>query len=112
MSTDALKSLEAWCHFPPIILNAGRCTHPEPDIADEEARNEALAKLNESDPPVDRFIGLNEDKQLEGMDNWTSKVCGDLQQYNKVGGEGTVSYAVNVVSSVRWPGSVTVAKGG
>lgn len=46
------------------------------------------------------------------MDNWTSKVCGDLQNYNKIGGEGTVSYAVNVISSVRWPGAVTVAKSG
>jgi len=26
--------------------------------------------------------------------------------------EGTVSYAVNVVRSLRWPGAVTVAKGG
>lgn len=112
LSTDALKSLEAWCHYPPVILNAGRCTHPEPDIADEEARNDAIAKLNETDPPVDRFKALNEDKQMMGMDNWTVKACGDLQQYNKLGGEGTVSYAVNVISSVRWPGSVTVAKGG
>lgn len=112
MSTDALKALEAWCHYPQVILNAGRCSHPEPNIADEEARNEAIAKLNETDPAVDRFKGLNEDKQVSGMDNWTSKVCGDLQQYNKLGGEGTVSYAVNVISSVRWPGSVTVAKSG
>ena len=46
------------------------------------------------------------------MPNWTSSVRGDMQQYNKIGGEGTVSYAVNVISSVRWPGAVTVAKGG
>lgn len=78
MSTDALKSLEAWQHYPQIILQAGRCSHPEPDIQDEEARNEAIAKLNESDPTVDRLKGINEDKQCEGMDNWTSKVCGDL----------------------------------
>ena len=45
VSTEALKSLEGWCHYPAIILNAGRCTHQEPDIADEEARNEALTKL-------------------------------------------------------------------
>ena len=47
MSTDSLKALENWCHYPPLILNAGRCTHVEPDIADEEARNEAMAKLAE-----------------------------------------------------------------
>lgn len=62
MGTEALKSLEAWCHYPPLILKAGRCTHPEPDIADEEAKNEFLGKLNESDPTVDRFKALNEDK--------------------------------------------------
>lgn len=61
-STDALKSLEAWCHYPPYILNAGRCSHPEPDIADEEARNEAMGKIKEADPEVERFKGLNEDK--------------------------------------------------
>lgn len=112
LGTEALKSLEAWSHYPPLILQAGRCTHPEPDIADEEAKTAAIEALNTSDPTVDRFKTLNEDKQVNGMDNWTSKVCGDLQSYNKVGGEGTISYAVNVLSSVRWPGSVTVAKGG
>ena len=43
---------------------------------------------------------------------WISKVVGDTQQYNKQVGEGTQSYAVNVIKSLRWPGSVTVAKGG
>ena len=41
---------------------------------------------------------------------WISKVVGDTQQYSK--GEGTVSYAVNVLKSVRWPGAITVCKGG
>ena len=62
LATESLKSLEAWSHYPSYILNAGRCSHPEPDIADEEARNEAIAKLAETDPPVDRFKTLNEDK--------------------------------------------------
>lgn len=65
MSTDALKSLESWCHYPPLILNAGRCTHPEPsatEYPDEEVRNDMIAKLQESDPTVERFKGLNEDK--------------------------------------------------
>lgn len=39
-----------------------------------------------------------------------SKVVGDPQQYTK--GEGNITYAVNVIKSVRWPGAVTVAKGG
>ena len=41
---------------------------------------------------------------------WISKVVGDTQQYSK--GEATVSYAVNVLKSVRWPGAITVCKGG
>ena len=41
---------------------------------------------------------------------WISKVVGDTQQYSK--GEGTVSYAVNVLKSIRWPGAITVCKGG
>jgi len=33
--------------------------------------------------------------------------------YAESGGEGeTISYAVNVIKSLRWPGSVTVSKGG
>lgn len=44
---------------------------------------------------------------------WLSKVSGDTQQYNKdKGGEGTNSYAVNIIRSLRWPGAVTVSKGG
>lgn len=61
-STEALKSLENWCHYPPYILNQGRCTHVEPDIADEEARNAAIEEMKTADPPVDRFKALNEDK--------------------------------------------------
>ena len=37
-------------------------------------------------------------------------MCGDNQTYTV--GEGTKSYAVNVIKSMRWPGAVTVAKGG
>lgn len=79
LGTDALRSLEAWCHYPPLILNAGRCTHPVPEGAGGEdgGENEELTKLQESDPTVDRFKALNEDKKVQGMENWTSKVCGD-----------------------------------
>jgi len=41
-----------------------------------------------------------------------AKVCGDTQAYNIAGGEGTKTYAVNVIRSLRWPGAVSVAKGG
>jgi radial spoke head protein 4/6 len=45
--------------------------------------------------------------------SWISKVVGDTQQYNQAPPkEGTVSYAVNVIKSLRWPGAFTVAKGG
>jgi radial spoke head protein 4A len=38
---------------------------------------------------------------------------GDTQQYNLAPPkEGTTSYAVNVIKSLRWPGALTVAKGG
>ena len=38
-----------------------------------------------------------------------AKVCGDTQAYNIAGGEGTKTYAVNVIRSLRWPGAVSVA---
>ena len=44
------------------------------------------------------------------MPAWVTKACGDTQVYRA--GEGTVSYAVNVIESMRWPGAMTVAKGG
>ena len=44
---------------------------------------------------------------------WTSKIVGDVQPFTLVAPkEGTVSYGVNVIRSQRWPGAVTVSKGG
>ena len=43
--------------------------------------------------------------------SFTTKVCGDIQSYTGKGDE-PVSYAVNVIRSLRWPGAVTVSKGG
>ena len=57
---------------------------------------------------------LTEDKPVEGRGaSWVFKVVGDTQPYKAAaeGGEN-VSYAVNVIESLRWPGSVTVAKNG
>ena len=68
--------------------------------------------LNEKDKAEDRFRALNEDAQLFKEASWISKVCGDIQGYNVAGGEGTKTYAVNVIKSLRWPGAVTVAKNG
>lgn len=48
---------------------------------------------------------------VPGMETaWVSKVVGDPQQYTK--GDTPVTYAVNVIKSLRWPGALTVCKGG
>ena len=69
--------------------------------------------MEAKDPTVERFRGLEEHKLFEGeQPSWISKVVGDTHQYSE-GGEGeTISYAINVIRSLRWPGAVTVAKGG
>jgi hypothetical protein len=80
---------------------------------DDEAKEEYMNKLAEEDKTEERFKAINEDVTIPGFETaWQSKVCGDTQQYNKIGGEGTTSYAVNVIRNMRWPGSVTVAKNG
>ena len=69
--------------------------------------------LNESDKAEDKLKAINENIPVPGLDAaWLIKTCGDSQSYNKLGGEGTVSYSVNVIRSLRWPGAVTVAKNG
>lgn len=56
---------------------------------------------------------MTEDKPVEGRDgSWVFKTVGDLQPYKPAGEGENISYAVNVIESVRWPGSVTVAKNG
>lgn len=43
---------------------------------------------------------------------WLKKVVGDQQQYNLLPPkEGTTTYAVLVLKSLRWPGAITVSKG-
>jgi len=111
-STEELKSLEAWGHLFPIILKAGRTTHLEPEGLGEEEAAEAKAALEESDKTEERFRALNEDSPMPGLETaWLSRVVGDTQQYNTAAG-GTQTYAVNVIKSLRWPGAVTVSKGG
>ena len=67
---------------------------------------------------MERFRDIGEHTPYPGLrvdepqPAWLSKVVGDTQQYLE-GAEGdTVSYAVNVIKSLRWPGAVTVSKGG
>ena len=76
-----------------------------------------MASLLEKDPSCDRFRAINEDSAVAGLPagletgfSWVSKVVGDTQSYNQMPPkEGTVSYSVNVIKSLRWPGAVTVA---
>ena len=113
LGTEELRSLEAWSNVYPIVLKSGRTTHQKPTGLDEEAADAKLAELMEEDKTEERFRDINLHEKIPGMETaWISKVLGDTQQYNKQVGEGTQSYAVNVVKSLRWPGSITVAKGG
>lgn len=125
-TTDELKSMEAWGNTHPILLMSGRCVHVAPPGLEEEAANEWKDAMDAKDPTVERFRGINEHKGMPGTitdsadaENpdaegvaFLSKVVGDTQSYTKTSGEGSVSYCVNVIRSLRWPGAVTVAKGG
>ena len=97
-----------------MILKAGTTTHILPSAWSEEKKEEELAKLETDDKTEERFRGINEHNPIAGMETaWLSKVVGDTQQYNQLPPkEGTTTYAVNVIRSLRWPGAVTVAKGG
>ena len=111
--TDELKSLEAWCNLHPNILKVGRTEHVAPEGLDEEAAAEQLAQLEETDKKEERFRAIAEHDKLGDDAAWTSKIIGDNQGYNQIPPkEGTVSYGVNVLRSLRWPGAVTVSKGG
>lgn len=116
--TEELKSLEIWGHQHQAILSHGRVSHAiAPGAADAE---EQMAALNEKEPAIERFKGINDDVPVSGLPagletgfSWISKVCGDTQPYNQLPPkEGTTTYSVNVVKSLRWPGAVTVAQGG
>ena len=80
----------------------------------EEEKDEKMAKLAEEDPVLERYKALNEDVPMTGLEfAWLSKIVGDIQPYNQLPPkEGTVTYAVNVLKSLRWPGAVTVAQNG
>jgi radial spoke head protein 4A len=81
--TEELKSLEVWGNLHPIILKAGRTTHIEPEGMADEEKEEFMAKLADEDKSEERFRGLNEHVPMPGMETaWSTKVCGDVQQYN------------------------------
>jgi radial spoke head protein 4A len=109
--TEELKSLEVWGHAHSIILGVGRTTHIAPQGKTDEEKDEYLALVGEKDPAVDRYRGLNEDGPMPGLETaWLSKLVGDQQPYNQMPPkEGTASYAVNVLKSLRWPGALTAS---
>jgi len=111
--TEELKSLEVWGHRHPMILKAGRISHFVPSTVLEDEKDAYLENLNTADAQVDKYRGLNEDAPMTGMEfSWTTKVVGDPQPYNNLGKEGTSTYAVNVIKSLRWPGALTVSQNG
>ena len=111
-----LADISTWANCHPMILKAGRCTHAAaPEDLDEEKKAEYEDALKTDDPPLEeQFRSISEHTPFgENAPAWTSKIVGDTQTYNSLkDGGNTVSYAVNVIRSVRWPGAVTVAKGG
>lgn len=118
---EELKTLEAWGNTYPIILKAGTCTLIAPAGMTEDEEAEWRTKNEEEDPTVELFRAVNEHKGMPGTFKeegdpgvaWLSKLVGDPQVYTKAGeGAGSVTYCVNVLKSLRWPGAVTVSKGG
>ena len=112
-SLAELNSNEAWGHHYPNILNAGRITHLAPDVPEDQVEEE-LAKLEEEDKVLERLMGVNEDNPIKPLETaWLFKIVGDDQPYNPAGEEeGTLTYAANVIKSLRWPGAYTVAYNG
>lgn len=120
-TNEELKASEAWGNTYPIILKAGTTTLIAPAGMTEDEEAEWRTKEEEADPTTELFRGVNEHKGMPGTAKdpedagfaWLSKVVGDPQSYAKQGeGAGSVSYCVNVIKSLRWPGAVTVSKGG
>ena len=115
-STGALSDLANWGHRYGNILNNGRCTHAPPADMPEEQVEEYMAKQAEEDKVEERFRAVNDEGYagVKGLEfAWMNKTKGDSQLYENKGDEGSqFCYAVNVVSSLRWPGAMTVAKGG
>lgn len=111
-----LADIGTWVNVHPMILKAGRCTYPPaPEDLDEEKKAEFEEAQKADDPMLeDQFRSISEHTPFgENSPAWTSKVIGDTQTYNSLKeGGASVTYAVNVIRSLRWPGAVTVSKGG
>lgn len=118
--TEELQKLENWQHINMNILSVGRTKYFVPESVPEEERADYIEKFKSDnkidEPEIELFKPVNEDTPVEGIGaeaSWLSKLAGDSCNYTKADGEGkTYSYAVNVLKSLRWPGSVTVCKDG
>jgi len=112
-SLAELNSNEVWGHHYSNILNAGRITHQAPDVPEDQVEEE-LAKLEEEDKILEKLMPINEDTPIKPLETaWLLKVVGDDQPYNPDGDdEGTLTYAANVIKSLRWPGAQTIAYNG
>lgn len=86
----------------------------QPAGVGEDELGPLMEEMEGKDPTVERFRDLGEHAQFPvEQPCWLSRVVGDTQQYAEGGAEGdNISYAVNVIKSLRWPGAVTVSKGG
>ena len=77
----------------------------------EEDVEPYMADLAEKDKTEERFRIVSEDEKCSKKeDAWQVKIVGDNQPYTK--GEGTVNYSILLIKSNRWPGSITMSKGG
>lgn len=113
---EELKAMENWTNLHPQISMSGVTKHVAPDsITDLDERKAWEDQEAEKDKLVVRFETSLADHTPVVKDTpaWTSKIVGDVQPFTLVAPkEGTVSYGVNVIRSQRWPGAVTVSKGG
>jgi len=117
---EELKAMSEWANAYPLILKSGRCSHHIPEDMEEEAAAALKEDLEGKDAGCDRFRAVAEQKGMPGTGatpeeekSFVVKLVGDTQQYTQLAPkEGTTSYATLVIRSLRWPGAVTVAKGG
>lgn len=110
-SASDLNNIEGWCHKLQNILLAGRTEHLPPNVPEDE-KEDAIAKLEEKDPFIERLKGINDDKKIfKDIDgSWTTKMVGHLQQY--AAEEGTMNYACCEIRSLRWKGAITITQSG
>jgi len=57
--TDELKDIKSWCNVHQIILKAGRCTHVQPALPEDELAA-AMEEMEAKDPTVERFRDIGE----------------------------------------------------